>query len=96
MSIEFLRTLEATIESRLDDPNNADSYTVRLAAKGIQRVAQKIGEEGVEVALAAATEASDTELLGEAADLIYHVSVMLKMRGLGLDDVGATLERRHR
>jgi len=72
----------------------AGSYTTRLFESGIARIAQKIGEEGVEVALAAVV-ADDTALLGEAADLVYHLSVLLRVRGLSMRDVEAILKRRH-
>ena len=62
--------------------------------EGPQRVSQKIGEEGVEVALAAATQSS-AALLSEAADLVFHLALLLKARELSLGDVVAELERRH-
>ena len=72
----------------------AGSYTTALLESGITRIAQKVGEEGVEVALAAVT-ADDAQLLGEAADLIYHLIVLLHARGLSMRDVEATLADRH-
>ena len=71
------------------------SYTTKLLDSGIARIAQKVGEEGVEVALAAVT-GDDAQLLGESADLIYHLIVLLRGRGLSLRDVDAVLEQRHR
>ncbi|NZA26643.1 bifunctional phosphoribosyl-AMP cyclohydrolase/phosphoribosyl-ATP diphosphatase HisIE [Luteimonas sp. SJ-92] len=65
------------------------SYTTQLFESGVRRIAQKVGEEGVETALAAVAE-DDAALLGEAADLAYHLLVLLRSRGLGLAD----LERR--
>ena len=71
------------------------SYTSRLFEAGVQRIAQKVGEEGVETALAAVA-GDDAQLLGEAADLAYHLLVLLRARGLGLADVERILaERRH-
>jgi phosphoribosyl-ATP pyrophosphohydrolase/phosphoribosyl-AMP cyclohydrolase len=70
------------------------SYTARLASQGVTKVAQKVGEEGVETALAAAVEPAE-RVTEEAADLIYHLLVLLRLRGLGLADVAAELERRH-
>ena len=61
---------------------------------GVRRIAQKVGEEGVETALAA-TGDDDGELAGEAADLLYHLMVLLRARGLSLDDVARTLADRH-
>ena len=69
------------------------SYTRKLFDAGIARIAQKVGEEGVETALAAVT-ADDAALRGEAADLAYHLLVLLRARGLGWDDVRAELARR--
>ena len=69
------------------------SYTTRLFEQGIRRIAQKVGEEGVETALAAVT-ADDAALRGEAADLVYHLLVLLRARGLAWDDVRAELARR--
>ena len=70
-------------------------YTTQLLDSGITRIAQKVGEEGVEVALAAVT-GDDAQLLGESADSIYHLIVLLRARGLSLRDVEAVLEQRHR
>jgi phosphoribosyl-ATP pyrophosphohydrolase/phosphoribosyl-AMP cyclohydrolase len=89
----FLPVLEATIANRMADKPE-DSYTARLLAQGPGRIAQKIGEEGVETALAAVTR-DDAGLLGECADLLYHVMVLLKSRNLELGDVVAELRSRH-
>lgn len=89
----FLGRLDAVVASRAEaDP--AESYTARLLAKGVLKCAQKVGEEGVETALAGAAE-DDAALLGEAADLVFHLTVLLRARGLSLADVAGTLERRH-
>lgn len=69
------------------------SYTAALLAAGVGRAAQKVGEEGVETALAAAA-GTEEELVGEAADLLYHVLVALRSRGVAPDRVGAELQRR--
>ncbi|HEY4530717.1 MAG TPA: bifunctional phosphoribosyl-AMP cyclohydrolase/phosphoribosyl-ATP diphosphatase HisIE [Luteimonas sp.] len=68
-------------------------YTTKLLSAGVRRVAQKVGEEGVETALAAVAE-DDAALLGEAADLAYHLLVLLRARGLGLADVERVLASR--
>jgi len=91
--LAFLESLEAIIAERLRTAPE-DSYTARLAQRGVAAVAQKVGEEGVELALAAAVE-SDVRVKEEAADLIYHLVVLLALRGLALRDVVAELERRH-
>ena len=72
----------------------AGSYTARLAAAGVRKVAQKVGEEGVELALAAVAEDS-ARVRSEAADLLYHVLLLLKLRDESLASVVAELERRH-
>lgn len=95
MSLEFLQSLEGIVGQRLADADTQASYTAKLAAAGIVRVAQKVGEEGLELALAAASGDSDEALTGEAADLIYHVIVLLKLRGLSLADVNRLLAARH-
>jgi phosphoribosyl-ATP pyrophosphohydrolase/phosphoribosyl-AMP cyclohydrolase len=91
--LEFLNTLEQVIIDRLDNPD-AKSYTSSLAASGNKRIAQKVGEEAVELALASVAGDRD-ETLNEAADLIYHVLVLLNTKGLRLQDVITTLEGRH-
>jgi phosphoribosyl-ATP pyrophosphohydrolase/phosphoribosyl-AMP cyclohydrolase len=87
-----LARLEQTIARRATaEPD--ESWTARLLSQGVKRVAQKVGEEGVETALAGAA-GSDEELSSEAADLVYHLCVLLFSRGLGLQEVLAVLERR--
>jgi len=89
----FLGQLESVIAQRVADRPEG-SYTARLWSEGAARMAQKVGEEGVEVALAAVTQSSSA-LLGEAADLMFHLALLLKARELSLTDVVAELERRH-
>jgi phosphoribosyl-AMP cyclohydrolase / phosphoribosyl-ATP pyrophosphohydrolase len=89
----FLGTLTRVIRERIAE-RPAGSYTAKLLADGPRRIAQKVGEEGVELALAAISE-SDPEMVGEAADLLYHVILLLEARGSSLADVVAELERRH-
>lgn len=91
--LDFLRTLETVIADRLENPG-ADSYTSSLAASGDKRIAQKVGEEAVELALASVA-GSRGDILDEAADLVYHLLVLLNTKGLRLDDVVTTLEGRH-
>lgn len=93
-AVGFLASLERTIRARAGtDPE--ESYTARLLAEGTQRCAQKVGEEGVEVALAA-TSGKREELESEAADLLYHLLVCLQSTGSDLDSVVETLIKRHR
>ena len=90
----FLAQLDALVEQRHAE-RPAGSYTTGLFDGGIRRMAQKVGEEGVETALAAVAQGDD-ELLGEAADLLFHLTVALRARGLSLADVTAVLADRHR
>jgi len=92
--LEFLETLERIIDARID-AGDEQSYTARLAAAGTIAIAQKVGEEGVETALAAVSE-TPARLISESADLVFHLLVLLRVSGLGLTDVAAELERRHR
>ena len=85
--------LEQVIAQRIADSPEG-SYTARLYAEGVRRIAQKVGEEGLEVALAGAGEADDA-LLGECADLLYHLLVLLRSRSLRLEAVIEELRRRH-
>lgn len=89
----FLAQLERTVNQRLAS-GDEKSYTARLVREGVKRVAQKVGEEGVETALAA-TAGDNAELAGEAADLLFHLIVLLRAKGLSLADALAVLERRH-
>jgi len=90
----FLTILEQVIDQRTSaDPE--ESYVAKLNLKGLTKIAQKVGEEGVEVALAAVAE-DDEALKGEAADLVFHLMVLLRARGVTLADVVSTLEARHR
>jgi phosphoribosyl-ATP pyrophosphohydrolase/phosphoribosyl-AMP cyclohydrolase len=91
--LAFLATLERVLESRRSSRPES-SYTARLLAEGPRRLAQKVGEEGVEVALAG-VGAPDTELVGEAADLLYHLLLLLRSRGLPLAAVVDELATRH-
>ena len=90
----WLARLQEVVRDRAGAPPE-QSYTARLMAAGLPRIAQKVGEEGVETALAAVT-ADDEALSGEAADLLYHLIVLLHARGLALEDVVKVLEQRHR
>lgn len=89
----FVAELESILASRkAADPKS--SYTASLYAKGIKRIAQKVGEEGVETALAATVKDLD-ELKNESADLLYHLIVLLQASDLSLSDVVDVLRRRH-
>jgi phosphoribosyl-ATP pyrophosphohydrolase/phosphoribosyl-AMP cyclohydrolase len=92
--IAFLAKLEDVIAQRATEKPDA-SYTAKLLAKGINKVAQKVGEEGVEAALAGVNE-SDQKLVEESADLLFHLMVLLRARGVPLTRVVRELETRHR
>lgn len=88
-----LSRLEAIVAARKDaDPDT--SYTASLLASGIKRIAQKVGEEAVETALAAVA-GDRAEMVSETADLVYHLTVLLRAAELGWADVDAELTRRH-
>ncbi|HXC20021.1 MAG TPA: bifunctional phosphoribosyl-AMP cyclohydrolase/phosphoribosyl-ATP diphosphatase HisIE [Steroidobacteraceae bacterium] len=89
----FLSTLENIIVQRIAT-RPEDSYTAQLLAGGVRRIAQKVGEEGLELALAAVAQ-SDEEIIGEAADLLYHSLLLLKVKGLSLAQIVAELAARH-
>lgn len=92
-SVAFLAKLENVIAQRIEQRPEG-SYTAKLWADGVTRMAQKVGEEGVEVALAAVTQDKD-RLIGESADLLFHLALLLKSRDLSLASVVAELEQRH-
>jgi phosphoribosyl-ATP pyrophosphohydrolase/phosphoribosyl-AMP cyclohydrolase len=91
--VAFLARLEHVIAQRIAT-RPAGSYTAKLLAEGTRRIAQKVGEEGLELALAAVAQ-SDREVIGEAADLLYHTLLLLKAKDLSLAQVIAELESRH-
>ena len=89
----FLSELETLIGTRLREAPEG-SYTARLASQGVKRIAQKVGEEGVETALAATGGGRD-ELVSESADLLYHLLVLLRVKDIPLAEVERELARRH-
>ncbi|WP_133478544.1 bifunctional phosphoribosyl-AMP cyclohydrolase/phosphoribosyl-ATP diphosphatase HisIE [Cognatilysobacter segetis] len=90
---DFLAGLDALV-ARREAERPAGSYTTKLFDAGVRRIAQKVGEEGVETALAAVAQ-DEPALLGEAADLLYHLVVLLRARGFSLQDAVAVLRARH-
>jgi phosphoribosyl-ATP pyrophosphohydrolase len=91
-SAAILEHLFTVVAERKDaDPEN--SYTARLYAKGIKKIAQKLGEEAVETVVAAVAE-SDERLVRESADLLYHLMVLWSAKGVAPEAVWAELERR--
>jgi phosphoribosyl-AMP cyclohydrolase / phosphoribosyl-ATP pyrophosphohydrolase len=91
--LAFLGKLEHIVAQRIADRTEG-SYTAKLLDLGMTRIAQKVGEEGLELALAAVAQ-SDREVIGEAADLIFHTVLLLKAKGLSLAQVVGELESRH-
>lgn len=92
--IGFLAQLNRVVGQRFAE-RPAGSYTTKLFDEGLDRMAQKVGEEGVEVVIAAKNEAVEP-LRGEAADLIFHLLVLLRAKGVALGDVVETLRARHK
>lgn len=92
-NIKFVQELEAIVQDRLKQSPD-DSYTAKLAQKGIAAAAQKIGEEGVETALAAVI-GKDDEIIAESADLLFHLLVVLAMKEIPFASVVEELEQRH-
>lgn len=91
--IRFLSDLESIIRRRIEERPDG-SYTASLIASGDKRVAQKVGEEALELALAL-VDGNEAELLDEAADLVFHLQVLLASRNLRLADVSEKLAERH-
>jgi phosphoribosyl-ATP pyrophosphohydrolase/phosphoribosyl-AMP cyclohydrolase len=94
MGIGFLGYLDDFIGERYREKPEG-SYTTKLFEAGINRMAQKVGEEGVEVALASKDDDKEA-FLGEAADLVYHLTVLLRAKGASMEDVARVLEDRHK
>jgi phosphoribosyl-ATP pyrophosphohydrolase/phosphoribosyl-AMP cyclohydrolase len=90
---DFLAVLDRLVAQRAAE-RPVGSYTTRLFEGGLRRIAQKVGEEGVETALAAVVQ-DEAALAGEAADLLFHLLVLLHARGMSLDDALDVLRRRH-
>lgn len=92
--VGWLGKLAGVVKARRES-DAEDSYTARLFSQGTMRIAQKVGEEGVELALAATAGAREA-CIGETADLAYHLTVLMEARGYGWEDVAAVLEARHK
>lgn len=90
----FLYTLEDTIAKRIDS-NSEDSYTNKLFKKGINKIAQKVGEEAVELVIEAKDQ-NDDLFKNEAADLLYHFLILLKAKQMKLEDIELVLQQRHK
>ncbi len=93
ISSDFLYQLDIILQQRASEAGT-ESYTRKLLDRGIDRIAQKVGEEAVEVVIAAKNR--DQELLkGEMADLLYHLMVLMYAKGIGLDEISQVLRSRH-
>jgi len=90
----FLFELENIIADRYANPSDA-SYVNRLRQKGLNKIAQKVGEEGVETVIAALNE-TDVDFVNESSDLIFHLLVLLKEKGKSLQDIAVNLEARNK
>lgn len=90
--MDTLKRLEQTIAARAGASPDS-SYVAKLNAKGTATIAQKLGEEATEAVIAAVSQ-SKQELVGEAADVVFHLMVLLQNKGVALDDVLAELDRR--
>jgi len=91
-NMSTLQRLEATIAARRAASPD-ESYVAKLNAKGVPKIAQKVGEEATETVIAALS-GNDEELIGESADLLFHLLVLLNAKGVAFDDVLAELDRR--
>lgn len=92
--IEFLNTLTSVIKDRRNNPSEK-SYTASLFKKGINKIAQKVGEEAIEIVIEAKDD--NAELFeNEAADLLYHYMILLEAKGYSLSDIAKVLEGRHK
>ncbi len=94
VSNDFLATLENIITDRRNNPSDK-SYTASLFAKGINKIAQKVGEEAVEVVIEA-KDSNDELFLNESADLLFHYLILLQAKGFQLSDVISVLKQRHK
>lgn len=89
----FIFELESVISDRYENPSE-ESYVNRLRKKGLNKIAQKVGEEGVETVIAALNE-TEEDFVNESSDLIFHLLVLLKEKGKTLNDIAQNLEKRH-
>jgi phosphoribosyl-AMP cyclohydrolase / phosphoribosyl-ATP pyrophosphohydrolase len=90
----FIFELENIINDRYENPVEG-SYINKMRKKGLNKIAQKVGEEGVETVIAALAE-TEEELIGEASDLVFHLLFLLKEKGLSIQDIAKNLEKRHK
>ncbi|WP_282637562.1 bifunctional phosphoribosyl-AMP cyclohydrolase/phosphoribosyl-ATP diphosphatase HisIE [Sphingobacterium thalpophilum] len=89
----FLLELERIVNQRFEQPSD-ESYVNRLRTRGINKIAQKVGEEAVETVIAALTE-TDKDFINETSDLLFHLIVLLREKGFSLEIIAKNLESRH-
>ena len=89
----FILELERIVNHRYENPSD-ESYVNRLRSKGINKIAQKVGEEAVETVIAALTE-TETDFINETSDLLFHLIVLLREKGFSLETIAKNLESRH-
>ncbi|OFX69693.1 MAG: bifunctional phosphoribosyl-AMP cyclohydrolase/phosphoribosyl-ATP diphosphatase [Bacteroidetes bacterium GWE2_29_8] len=92
--VNFIEYLEDIIKKRIKE-NSPDSYTCRIHKKGINKIAQKVGEEAVELIIEA-KDSNDNLFVNEAADLMYHYLLLLTAKGFSIKDVAEILKKRHK
>jgi phosphoribosyl-ATP pyrophosphohydrolase/phosphoribosyl-AMP cyclohydrolase len=90
----FILELENIIRNRYEDPQEG-SYVNKLRKKGLNKIAQKVGEEAVETVIAALAE-TETDMINESSDLVFHLLVLLREKGLSLETIAKNLEARHK
>jgi len=90
----FIFELENIINDRYENPVEG-SYINKMRSKGLNKIAQKVGEEGVETVIAALAE-TEEDLINESSDLIFHILFLLKEKGLSIQDIAKNLEKRHK
>ena len=94
-SFGFISTLETIISERIANENTDASYVASLFAKGINKVAQKVGEEAVETVIEA-LDNNDEQFIYESADLLFHYLLLLQAKGFSFKDIEAELKSRHK
>lgn len=91
--LKVLQAIAETVDNRALSGDQESSYTAKLLARGPERTAKKLGEEAVELAIALVSQ-SDEDVAGETADLLFHLIVALRSRGISLDQVASVLAER--
>lgn len=95
IDLAFLQTLERVIDERKSSASSKNSYVASLFKEGIHKIAQKVGEEAVELVLESKDD-NDRAFVNEAADLLFHYLVLLRARNKSLEDISAVLRSRHK